>query len=442
VTGGADYFAAGAYAAGVTQQEFDATTDIGALIQDHIVPALRDPQVHKRFDDIVIDLTGGPRKFAREGSRAEEETNWRRLRLSVGAGLVGNFDTTYRLGPLSDVPSDEFNRAVIRIRPNDDVLRAFVEGNETTGDLRMPLLTLHTTGDGEVPIEQARILRRRVDAAGKGGQLVQRVIPDPGHCGFRTTEQEAGLEALIAWVEDGVKPAGTNVLVNDLRKLDRTFELSPRAGTRAANEVEGAVERVVLNGNLTVDGKPFDSNFVGAIVQRDGLTTPCQYALPKVQDGRYDITVLADAELSGCGANGARVVLWTFANGRILYGNESMPWPRSGRTANFDATFSSAAPNGGTQPVVQFVGEVYDRRGRNMPPGTRVEAFVGNTRCGIASIRRTGSFAGYSLAVAGPESIAGCERGATLTFRIDGRPAVDTGINQESRRDSRDLTLR
>jgi hypothetical protein len=66
----------------------------------------------------------------------------------------------------------------------------------------------------------------------------------------------------------------------------------------------------------------------------------------------------------------------------------------------------------------------------------------GNTRCGIASIRRTGSFAGYSLAVAGPESIAGCERGATLTFRIDGRPAVDTGINQESRRDSRDLTLR
>ena len=230
------------------------------------------------------------------------------------AGLVAGAP----FGRFSDVPSDEFNRAVIRIRPNDDVLRAFVEGNETTGDLRMPLLTLHTTGDGEVPIEQARILRRRVDAAGKGDRLVQRVIPDPGHCGFRTTEQEAGLEALIAWVEDGVKPAGTNVLVNDLRKLDRTFELSPRAGTGAANEVEGAVQRVVLNGNLTVDGKPFDSNFLGAIVQRDGLTTPCQYTLPKVQDGRYDITVLADAELSGCGGNGARVVLWTFANGRIL----------------------------------------------------------------------------------------------------------------------------
>jgi hypothetical protein len=48
--------------------------------------------------------------------------------------------------------------------------------------------------------------------------------------------------------------------------------------------------------------------------------------------------------------------------------------------------------------------------------------FVGNTRCGIASIRRTGSFYGYTIAVAGPDSIAGCERGAPLTFRINGWP--------------------
>jgi hypothetical protein len=72
--------------------------------------------------------------------------------------------------------------------------------------------------------------------------------------------------------------------------------------------------------------------------------------------------------------------------------------------------------------VAQFVGEVYGRRGRNMLPATRVEAFVGNARCGIASIRRTGSFWGYTIAVAGPNSIVGCERGAPLTFRINGRP--------------------
>ena len=442
VTGGADYFAAGAFAAGVSQQEFDATTDVGALISDRILPALKDPQAHKRFEGVMVDLTGGPRRFAREGFRPDEETNWRRIRISVGAGFLSNLDTNYRLGPRSGVTSEEFNREVVRVRPNDELVRTFVEGNETTGNLQMPLLTLHTTGDGQVPIEQARILRRRVDAAGKGGQLVQRVIRDPGHCGFRTNELVAGLEALENWVEHGVKPEGTNVMVKDLRTLDGRFELSPRARTRAADEVPGARERVMLTGRLTLDGALFDANFLGAIVQRNGLTTPCQYTLPEVQDGRYEITVLADAEARGCGANGARIVLWTFADGKMLYSNEAAPWPRSGRTTTFDATFSSAAPKGVAPPVVQLVGEVYDRRGRNMSPGTRVEAFVGNTRCGVASIRRTGSFAGYSLAVAGPESIPGCERGALLTFRINGRPAVDTSTNEESRRDSLDLTMR
>jgi hypothetical protein len=59
---------------------------------------------------------------------------------------------------------------------------------------------------------------------------------------------------------------------------------------------------------------------------------------------------------------------------------------------------------------------------------------------GIASIRRTGSFYGYTIAVAGPDSIAVCERGAPLTFRINGWPW--TPINEDARRDSLDLTLR
>jgi dipeptidyl aminopeptidase/acylaminoacyl peptidase len=64
---------------------------------------------------------------------------------------------------------------------NDDLLDRFVDGNDVTGELQVPLLTLHSTGDGQVPIEQARILRRRVDAAGKGDLLVQRVIADASH---------------------------------------------------------------------------------------------------------------------------------------------------------------------------------------------------------------------------------------------------------------------
>jgi hypothetical protein len=307
-------------------------------------------------------------------------------------------------------------------------MRGYVQGSEITGRLQMPLLTLHTTGDGQVPIEQERMLRRRVDSAGKGDLLVQRVLRDPGHCGFTTEEQEAGFNALVAWVEHGVKPKGTDVF-SDLRKLRGTFELSPRPGTREAGAVPGARDRVVVRGNATVDGAAFDARFLGAVVRRAGLVTPCQYTLPSVANGRYEMTVLADAEASGCGAPGAEILLWTFAGNQQLYSTKTVAWPRTGRATTFDASFSTSAPNGAARPAAEFLGEVYQRDGRRVPHGTRIEAYVGGTRCGIASTRRTGSYSGYLLSVVGPESVAGCKRGSTRTFRVDGRRAMETGVN-------------
>lgn len=439
--GEADYFVAAAYVAGVTQSEFDASTDIGGLIRDRIRPALRDPVAHRRFESIMLDLTGGPRRFDREGFRLEEDTNWQRAELLVRARLAPNRDTTYRLGPLSTVTSEEFNQAVIRLPINDELLRPFVEGNDITGALKMPLLTLHTTGDWQVPINQARILQRRVNAAGTSGLLVQRVVRDPGHCGFTSTEWEASLEDLVRWVERGAKPDGTDVLAHDLRRLGRAFELNPRPGTPEADGVPGARKRVVIRGSLTIDGGPFDARFLGAVVRRNGLLTPCQYALSSVNNGRYEITVVADAEQSGCGARGAEVILWTFAQNQMLYSREAVAWPGNGRSMNLDASFSASAPGGAAPPTSGFAGEVFDRHGRQRPPGTRVEAYVGDTRCGVASVRRTGSYSGFSLDVVGPDSVAGCERGATLSFRVDGRRVADTTVNQPVRGGTLDLTL-
>ena len=442
VMGNTDFVVAGAFVAGVTQAELDASTGLGGLIHDRILPALRDPVAHERFENIVLDLTGGPRAFDREGFRLEEDTNWRRGEILVGAGLAPNRDTTYRLGPLSTVTSDDFNRTVVRLPTNDQLLRTLLEGNETTGRLQMPLLSLHSTGDGQVPIEQARILQRRVDSAGKSDLLVQRVIRDASHCGFTSTETEAGLEALVAWTERGVKPAGTNVMVQDLRRLGRTFELSPRPGTPEADSVKGAGDRVVVRGRLTLDGAPFDAKWLGAVVRRAGLITPCQYTLPPVMNGAYEITVLADGEASGCGAPGADVMLWTFAGDKQLYSRETLRWPGNGRTTTFDATFSTSAPRGAVPATSDFAGEAFDRRGQQLPPGTRIEAYVGGTRCGVASVRRTGNYSGYSLAVVGPDSIAPCKRGATLTFRVNGRLVADTTVNEPSGHGSFDLTLR
>ena len=441
VASGADFFVAAAYAVGLTQAQFDAARDMHELIHDGILPALRVPDVHRRFVDIMIALTGGPRAFDREGFEVEEETNWRRTELTVTAQIAPNRDTKYRLGPPTTVTSDEFNKAVIRLPINRQALHEFLAGNETTGKLRMPLISLHTTGDGQVPIEQARILQRRVDAAGKGALLVQRVMRDASHCGFTTPEQAASFEALVGWVEHGVKPKGTNVLTPDLRKLDRTFELSPRPGS-GADAVPGAADRVTVRGTASLDGKAFDSQFVGAVVRRGGLLTACQGELPPVAGGKFQIPVLAAAEASGCGAPDAQIVLWTFVDDTMLYSTNTVPWPANGRTATFDASFSTATPQGAAPLTAVFQGEIFRSDGRQLPAGTRVEAYIGDTRCAVASTRYTGNFAGYIVNVVGPDAIAGCPRGATVTFRVDGVPAAETAVNQPpGGQDALDLTV-
>jgi len=439
----ADFFAAAAYVAGVTQAEFDAA-DIGRLIRERIRPALADASAHERFESIMLDLTGGPRAFDREGFRAEEETNWSRAEILVASRLAPNADHDYRLGPLSDVSSEEFNRTAIRLPVNDDLMRRFVEGNEISGDLQMPLIALHTTGDWQVPIDQEQVRRRKVESAGKGDLLVQRVVRDPGHCGFTSAEWEDGFEALVAWVERGEKPDGEDVFVDDLRTLGARFTSGPRSGSPEADAVPGAAQRVTLTGTLTLDGAPLSAEFLGARVRHNGLTAYCQYTLPQVVGGRYEIKVMADAEARGCGAPGAEIFLWTHTGEQLMFTRETLRWPGAGGSVTFDATFSAATPNGAAAPVTEFFGEVFDRDGEHLPGGTVIEAYAGEVLCGVASTRRVGSFGGFTLAIAGPDSIPGCAEGATLTFRIDGRPAAETAVHSLGRAQDNhqlDLTL-
>ena len=166
---------------------------------------------------------------------------------------------------------------------------------------------------------------------------MQRVITDASHCGFTTSEQEAGLAALIRWVEHRQKPHGTNLAVRDLTKLAPTFELLPRPGTPKAARVTGAKQRVNLSGHATLDGAAFDARWLGADVRKNGLVTACGLTLSPVDAGRYTITVVGDAEAKGCGRSGAEIVLWTFVGEKRLFSTHSLPWPARG-AATFDAS--------------------------------------------------------------------------------------------------------
>lgn len=192
----------------------------------------------------------------------------------------------------------------------------------------------------------------------------------------------------------------------------------------------GIDEQASLGGILTLDGALLRADFLGARVVRDGLVTACQDNIPAVTDGTYAITVAADAEVRGCGAPGAEVLLWAFVDDRYFVSTETTPWPGADVSASFDATFSSAAPEGASLPVTGFKGRLFDADGAELPGGTVVEAYIGDVLCGVTSLRYGDTTEGfYTMMVAGPQSVPGCDIGATITFRVDGIPAAETLTN-------------
>lgn len=210
---------------------------------------------------------------------------------------------------------------------------------------------------------------------------------------------------------------------------DTATATDPPVATATAS-APGADQRATLSGRLLLDGFPLQADFLGVRVVRDGLTAACQNTIPEVVDGRYETSVASDAEVRGCGAPGAELFLWTFVDDTYLFSNKTLPWPGSAAPATFDATFSSATPEGASTPVTEFKGNLFDRDANPLPSGTVVEAYAGDVLCGVTSLRYGDDVERlYTLIVAGPEAVPGCAKGATLSFRLDGVPAQPTAIN-------------
>jgi pimeloyl-ACP methyl ester carboxylesterase len=71
------------------------------------------------------------------------------------------------------------------------------------GEIRDPLLTLHTNGDQLVVVEQERAYADTVGEAGTRSLVRQAFIERAGHCTFTPAETIAALQALIARIDDG-----------------------------------------------------------------------------------------------------------------------------------------------------------------------------------------------------------------------------------------------
>jgi pimeloyl-ACP methyl ester carboxylesterase len=82
----------------------------------------------------------------------------------------------------------------------DPEARAALGRFDTSGDLEVPVVTLHTTGDPIVPFLHEELYGAKVSAAGAGARLTQQAADRYGHCVFTQLELQAAFGVLIQGV--------------------------------------------------------------------------------------------------------------------------------------------------------------------------------------------------------------------------------------------------
>ena len=206
------YVILGAYAAGISQEEFDTAGSLAQIVR--IVPTLAvDSEARDLFEGLVAALTGGPRPFRHEGFEEFYLPNFLLAGL-FGSSLLGAFDNTefvYSVDHASTVTAEELNDGVTRLAGDAAIRNVDPNLSDLSGSVPVPLLMIHTTGDGWVPISGIHTFQLRAEAAGDGDLLVQRAIRASGHCDFTDQEMITATADLANWVEYGVKPEGENI---------------------------------------------------------------------------------------------------------------------------------------------------------------------------------------------------------------------------------------
>lgn len=232
--------AAAEFTSGVKLPIGQGQSAMGPVLLQKIPAALGTPseptEKGKQFADIIRNLTGGPRPFFGEGLQANWVINFGLLLLDPDRqSLVGRAATNegvqYKIDGGLGLTDAQINSGIQRFKADPEArdARAHPDAVPTTGKITRPLLTIHGTGDLFVPISLEQAYLKKVEAAGTSGLLIQRAIRSGGHCQFSAQEYTQGFKDLVAWVEQGKKPAGDD-LSGSLEDIGKQFTNPLRDG--------------------------------------------------------------------------------------------------------------------------------------------------------------------------------------------------------------------
>lgn len=114
-------------------------------------------------------------------------------RVELGGQPFDNSRKWYR-GSDNDLA---LNLGVERFKADPAAAQNIADHYETSGDVEVPLVTLHTIGDPVIPYWQEPLYRRKIVANGDGGRHVNLPINSYGHCQFTAAEALGAFALLV-----------------------------------------------------------------------------------------------------------------------------------------------------------------------------------------------------------------------------------------------------
>ena len=176
-----------------------------------------------KYVSIVQNPTGGPRPLFSQGlafggSFPSAYGTFGSAGTVTGVLNKNGLDTnryTYVID--GDVPSSAaINAAAQKLTAAPDANRLRTDGlrwiPKINGDIKIPVVTIHTLGDLFVPFSMEQVYQKRVAGKGNSTWLVQRAIRGASHCDFTVAESATAFDDMIKWERDGIKPLGDDVV--------------------------------------------------------------------------------------------------------------------------------------------------------------------------------------------------------------------------------------
>ncbi len=119
-----------------------------------------------------------------------------------GRSVYSNHNVQYRGSP----DDAALNRDVERFDADPQALAAITADGQPTGALPVPAISIHSLNDPQAAVEAQYEYRAKVQAAGNAARLAQAYTDEVGHTAQSAAELAAAFDALMQWIEKGVKP--------------------------------------------------------------------------------------------------------------------------------------------------------------------------------------------------------------------------------------------